>query len=633
MADPLTLIATVVDKATGPLAAIHRAMTNMARGGARELTDLNKGVSYLGNELRTAAIPALQAFGISSLSVTGSLVGMGVALRGVTKDAMQMKYMSEEMHLSTDAVEDFQKVAGALHIDNATGALKHFAAMMLEVRDRTAAFLELRNELARSGRVDIAEELFDLSKMKNWDQALERAIELLGTTKDATTAAYLAIKLFGVEAVRRMGETTEGATKYAAILKEFPAIVRLNTEAYTALDKQFARLSWNTDNLKNTVLNAGLMDIFAGWTKEFNAFLELNQEEIGSGFINFFKQLGEAFATTRQEWEAIKPIFDFLQRVAYGDSGKGGGVMNAGFTLRQKIRELVGLPREDQEEAKPEEPTPPPRSTKNNKEEPRNWLDQFQDWMTRPRDNAEPKGWWEQPVANEPAMPQTTPPAAPPPTGLPAPVSEPAAPGEEKPNWLLRVLRGQIRPDQEDEIPATATPRSGGLPGGVDYFPRPGAAGPAGAPVPEGAADAGLPAYEAGKGMAAGLRDELARAAGTKAADDETAPGEPDKGRKSIADYFAWQAGPGAAGTEPSKGPELTIPPPPPRADPEQIRLINRALSASTGSRGFDGSARISVDVNAPRGTRVKADADGLFKEIELNRSTQMSPAIDEGED
>lgn len=40
-----------------------------------------------------------------------------------------------------------------------------------------------------------------------------------------------------------------------------------------------------------------------------------------------------------------------------------------------------------------------------------------------------------------------------------------------------------------------------------------------------------------------------------------------------------------------------------------------------------EGSARITVDVNAPKGTKVGAEADGLFRDVQMNRSTQMTPA------
>jgi hypothetical protein len=40
-----------------------------------------------------------------------------------------------------------------------------------------------------------------------------------------------------------------------------------------------------------------------------------------------------------------------------------------------------------------------------------------------------------------------------------------------------------------------------------------------------------------------------------------------------------------------------------------------------------DGSGKITVDVNAPKGTKVGAEGGGLFKDVEVNRQVQMEPA------
>lgn len=40
-----------------------------------------------------------------------------------------------------------------------------------------------------------------------------------------------------------------------------------------------------------------------------------------------------------------------------------------------------------------------------------------------------------------------------------------------------------------------------------------------------------------------------------------------------------------------------------------------------------EGSGKISVDVNAPKGTKVGAQGGGIFKDVEINRQTQMEPA------
>ncbi|WP_051397106.1 hypothetical protein [Bradyrhizobium elkanii] len=51
---------------------------------------------------------------------------------------------------------------------------------------------------------------------------------------------------------------------------------------------------------------------------------------------------------------------------------------------------------------------------------------------------------------------------------------------------------------------------------------------------------------------------------------------------------------------------------------------VDRAQANATK---VEGTGKISVDVNAPKGTKVGAEGGGLFKEVEVNRQTQMEPA------
>ncbi|QIG93805.1 N-acetylmuramoyl-L-alanine amidase [Bradyrhizobium sp. 6(2017)] len=51
---------------------------------------------------------------------------------------------------------------------------------------------------------------------------------------------------------------------------------------------------------------------------------------------------------------------------------------------------------------------------------------------------------------------------------------------------------------------------------------------------------------------------------------------------------------------------------------------IDKTQAASTK---VEGTGKISVDVNAPKGTSVGAEGGGLFKNVEINRQTQMEPA------
>jgi hypothetical protein len=60
------------------------------------------------------------------------------------------------------------------------------------------------------------------------------------------------------------------------------------------------------------------------------------------------------------------------------------------------------------------------------------------------------------------------------------------------------------------------------------------------------------------------------------------------------------------------------------RSTEEARRSIDKKQS-TVGK--VEGSGKISVDVNAPKGTTVGAEGGGIFKDVEINRQTQMEPA------
>ena len=50
-------------------------------------------------------------------------------------------------------------------------------------------------------------------------------------------------------------------------------------------------------------------------------------------------------------------------------------------------------------------------------------------------------------------------------------------------------------------------------------------------------------------------------------------------------------------------------------------------IDRSQQAAKVEGTGKITVDVNAPKGTNVGAEGGGLFKNVEVNRQTQMEQA------
>jgi hypothetical protein len=66
-----------------------------------------------------------------------------------------------------------------------------------------------------------------------------------------------------------------------------------------------------------------------------------------------------------------------------------------------------------------------------------------------------------------------------------------------------------------------------------------------------------------------------------------------------------------------------------PRAIAAKRKILEarQQLNKDQAAQKVEGTGKITVDVNAPKGTRVSAEGGGLFKQTEISRQTQMQPA------
>jgi uncharacterized protein (TIGR02594 family) len=84
---------------------------------------------------------------------------------------------------------------------------------------------------------------------------------------------------------------------------------------------------------------------------------------------------------------------------------------------------------------------------------------------------------------------------------------------------------------------------------------------------------------------------------------------------------------PGQTGDRPRGGGEWSG-----KIDDALMGRLNDSLAADTGTQTVEGSAKLTVDVKAPRGTRIGVESGGMFKETTVNRSTQMDHSYNTAE-
>jgi len=67
-------------------------------------------------------------------------------------------------------------------------------------------------------------------------------------------------------------------------------------------------------------------------------------------------------------------------------------------------------------------------------------------------------------------------------------------------------------------------------------------------------------------------------------------------------------------------------------AEAERRSRLDDAIAVQSGRQTVEGDGHITVDVNAPRGTRSRVRGGGMFHRTRLNRSSQMDHADPDGE-
>src|SRR6266436_5798761 len=106
MPEGLKLGITVVDNATGPLGTIEKNLRKMAQVGERDVRQLNRSFEQLSGGIKSVVIPALNAFGVTSLSVSGIVGGLSAVLLSLSKRTEDINRLSEASKISVARLSD-----------------------------------------------------------------------------------------------------------------------------------------------------------------------------------------------------------------------------------------------------------------------------------------------------------------------------------------------------------------------------------------------------------------------------------------------------------------------------------------------------------------------------------------------
>ncbi|MCC6780940.1 MAG: glucosaminidase domain-containing protein [Hyphomicrobiales bacterium] len=302
MSDLLAMTATVIDRASGPLADIQKNMQRMARGSARDLRGTNDVLYEFGRGLRNVAIPALQAFGVTSLSVGGAVGALALAMRNMARDSLPMKHLANELKLATGDISNLKLAAEALGAGDVTASLRTFTDLMRNYHDQTRAARDMTMELHRMGAGNIADELDRLSKLGDTAAQLDGLTKIFERLATAQDKALLSAKMLGSpEAYRAFSRQAR------ELIKDLEPLVSMPEQMAVAYTKSLLEIDRSFENLKRTVL-IGVMPVFQEWADAFNRWAKENKDDVASGAVSAFQQLATHLRAARQELEALGKI-------------------------------------------------------------------------------------------------------------------------------------------------------------------------------------------------------------------------------------------------------------------------------------------------------------------------------------
>src|SRR6266550_2718703 len=303
MPEPLRLGMTLTDEVSGTLGKIEQNLKNMARTTEREFRALNRSFEGVGGSIRQIITPALEAFGVSSLTLTGVVGGLYSELSKLAVKSEEMKYSSDWTRLSMERLNRLQNLTNI------------FGRSLGNLAEDTKTIGNLGFHLTQGFTTDFIRGLHANFR----DAGVEKEFhELVGKQGDALLDAIQHI-LEG-KTVRQQQKITQMlhlSQDAARRIMDEALAKKLHIKLDFAVDPEKAekfheqqlRLSGHIAELSTDIKNK-LFAPFTDWTKELNTWIGAHQKGIESGVVRFFHGLGKAMHETYDAWVLVKPALE-----------------------------------------------------------------------------------------------------------------------------------------------------------------------------------------------------------------------------------------------------------------------------------------------------------------------------------
>ena len=331
MADEsLRLQAEVVDKFSAPLKKLRDQLGSVRRPGEIQritdgLNDIKASADRAANALKSGLGAAMAGIGFGALGVTAGITGAVAALKTFGSSTAEVKRLSDEIGLSVNRLRELQAVGQRFNIapDVTAGGLKKFSDELYDLKRRRGQVYEELLKSGPGGR-ELAEKLVG---SKSVEEAVSHVLSMLERLNNPAQRGRFAELMFGNRDFGRLG--SGGIGSIGRILQEVRKdIGELGPEAVAAaekFEKAWVGLSQILEKFRNEFGAQFLPEVTKGLEKlsdylrgsEFKTFMDdlgrtlrgVDWNAFGSAGKTFLKELA---LFVKELSDAIKSISGFL---------------------------------------------------------------------------------------------------------------------------------------------------------------------------------------------------------------------------------------------------------------------------------------------------------------------------------
>jgi hypothetical protein len=318
----LRMVAAARDQASGPLRKVENALRGVGKQGADQSKQLRENFKTVheqfrkvGDVARESVSPAMEAMGVSALSAVGAVTTLVAGLKSFVDQGDDVAAFGRRVKLTTDTIRGLEGVADKFHVDPAAirQGEQTFTDAMYQIRRRRGEVYA--HMLAQ--RRDLATELSSTPETTEGNEkALKSFLKVLEDVKKVhgeATARAFSKEVFGTDAfVDLLRKGNVGLEEAAALTLKLRG--NMDTEASEKWVSNWSDFKATIEGVRNVVGNDLLPDL-TSLAKQAQEFFSEHKAEIGRNIADSVREIGSALHGLNDGVQAVggwKTVFEGL---------------------------------------------------------------------------------------------------------------------------------------------------------------------------------------------------------------------------------------------------------------------------------------------------------------------------------